>query len=142
MNVAIFDVDGTITNHRHRLHLLPDHDAFYAEMVYDTLMPGVLRLYLAISQWYVIKLVTGRPEKYRSATMEWLLSRSFSCKYLWMRPDGDHSPAPVLKKRILLDLRKESDEPTLAIDDDPACVKMYAEEGLLALQPYGWMPTQ
>lgn len=75
---VIFDIDGTLANIDHRRHLVEgpkkDFDAFYDAMVYDTVNPDVqdlYRLYAHNLDWLVY-ICTGRPEKYRSVTEEWL----------------------------------------------------------------------
>lgn len=96
----ICDLDGTLCDHRHRLHHVerpevyeipclcqpvnrvceihknwkPDYEAFYAAMDEDAvnLWCAEILHHLSQQEEYEILFVTGRPEKYRDITDRWI----------------------------------------------------------------------
>src|SRR6188508_1812220 len=73
---VIFDLDGCIADCSHRLHLLegkPDWDAFFAGAGADLpIVHNLLLLHMFWKKGFTIILMTGRPERIRSDTDQWL----------------------------------------------------------------------
>ena len=80
--------------------------------------------------------VTGRPERNRSITDQWLEHYNFPRGRLFMRPDGDHRPDTVIKLEILDKHLREiiQDEMAIAFDDRNSVVKMWRDNGIPCLQ--------
>lgn len=193
----IVDLDGTLCDHYHRLHYIyrelwarkeringvlpdklfkPDYDSFYAVMSEDKLNEWCSWLIDSCIENYValtVIFVTGRPERYRGVTQDWICS---NCPFLntsrdgllevklLMRPDylecsrlpkyteiegvkyeceyspefirmqrSDNRPAHEVKREIYdREIRGKYDI-TFCLDDDPKCVTMYRDLGLVCL---------
>ena len=144
--IIVCDVDGTLSNHDHRIGLVTgpkkDYEAYYSKMYLDVPFPEAQRvlksftLNPALGFW----LLTGRPERYRAATEAWLREHfSFLTRYhLFMRPDGDYTKASIFKERVLQSkLIAEELEP-IFIDDDLRNAEMYSRYGIFLKAPECW----
>ena len=90
---VIFDIDGTLADNSERQKYLSElrWDMFFNEMGNDYPVKEVLELYNLIrnSQQYKIIIVSGRPEKYKKLTEQWLTWNNIYYDDLYMRKDGD-----------------------------------------------------
>lgn len=150
----IFDIDGTLADCAHRLHFIqpspgmihfpkeevdwaPDWESFYAACVDDKPIEGVCTVldFLTDGGAYII-FVTGRPEKYRTQTTEWLKRYlpGVAAHDLFMRPNGDHRPDYKVKEEIF----KTCIEPNYVVhgvfEDRGQCVNMWRGLGLQCYQ--------
>jgi len=138
---VIFDIDGTLANCNHRRHFVDgtdgkkDFDAFYDAMALDTInekIRGMCNIYF-MNDWHII-ICTGRPEKYRDVTEQWLKSYGVFYKELMMRPDDRrHDPDYEVKQDMLDKIRLER-EVHFCVDDRKQVVDMYRKNGCLVLQ--------
>lgn len=138
----IVDIDGTLSDPTHRLHLIqgddPKWDEFYDlavdDLPHETMCELVAQL---MGEGNRVIFVTGRIQRIRRNTVTWL-SRALECEcddiVLMMRKDGDHRKDDVVKNEMLQSVRQFGYEPKLAIEDRARIVKMYRQEGLLVLQ--------
>ena len=145
----IFDIDGTLADCRHRLHHLPNYDKFFAEMDKDTLIAPVAYLLNKVQltndkaatvstefkfqNTLEILIVTGRPDKYKPVTLDWLQTHRLRFTDLYMRKTGDPRPDHVIKDEIRQEIEKTYDI-RLVIDDRPKVVAMWRRAGHLCLQ--------
>ena len=138
MKTAIVDIDGTISDARHRLHFVlqrpKDYEAFHSRCGEDPVIPSVRRVVSALSELFKVVLVTGRPDTYRDITMDWLDSNAVIYDELHMRPAGDTSPAAQFKSRVLFELVSKGHEIFLAIEDQQSVVDMWRANGVHCLQ--------
>lgn len=130
---VVFDLDGVLADVRHRLHHVAarprDWDAFFAAAPEDPVLPeGRAAVARALDGGHVVVYVTGRPERCRTATVDWLGSHGFPPGQLVMRPEGDHRPARVTK---LVALRRMASQMRIAavVDDDAAVVEVLRKAG-------------
>lgn len=136
----IFDIDGTIADCSHRLEHIkkdnPDWDTFYSLCVNDKPIDYVCHLMRVLARNFEIVFVTGRSEKFRKHTVEWLKSQfgSFVDYCLFMRPDGDHRPDYELKKEIYKKHIKDNFDVLGVFEDRDQVVKMWRELGLTCYQ--------
>jgi len=135
---VIFDIDGTLANIDHRLHHITgdkkDWDEFSNWMHLDRLKEDIYALYMMCKfSGYNIMVVTGRFERYRSITEEWLKLRGITFKHLYMRPDGDYSPDYEIKQRIL-DEHIADKKVLFAVDDRDRVVEMWRSNNITCLQ--------
>jgi HAD superfamily, subfamily IIIB (Acid phosphatase) len=134
------DIDGTLADIEHRRHLLTieprDWPAFFERMVHDKPNLPIVNLYKTIweSGRYSCILVTGRPEKYRNATLCWLSSNGILFESLLMRSDGDKRPDYVVKLEMLEKLRQSGASVEFVIDDRRSVVEMWRGNGVVCLQ--------
>src|ERR1019366_8677102 len=141
MKTVIFDIDGTLANLMHRVHLLPNYDAFYDQAPADmAIWPMVDLAKLLYASDYQIILVSGRTERIRTETENWLTHHGIKYAELYMRPEGDYRKDYIIKKEILAQIRKDFDDPDIqfVVDDRSSVVKMWRDEGLICLQCAEW----
>ena len=135
MRVAVFDIDGVLADCRHRLHFAEekDYDRFYGDsyMAGDECILAGFELMLSfIKQGYMIAFVTGRPERTRKITQEWLKmympdDLHYAIANVFMRKDGDYRPSPIVKEELMANVfaKFPECEDGWFIDDDPENVK-------------------
>ncbi len=150
----IVDIDGTIADCSARLHFITqfkddkeatfkaDWDAFYENCDKDDPIEPTCTLVRALRSagWGVI-LITGRSSLARGMTIEWLEANKIPWDLILMRKHGDHTDDSELKRAWLADLRtgrivlpKNVKVPEIVLEDRGRVVKMWREEGLIALQ--------
>lgn len=163
---VIFDIDGTLANAEHRLHFIippvvnslfdkegiqqrsefqKDWDSFLADehVSKDTAIPQTWEILesLLIANNKVI-FITGRPERQRQCTVDWLM-RHIAWEhatpvaisgYLYMRQDGDRRPSHVVKEESLQRARAVGYSPTLVFEDRADDTAMWRRNGLLCCQ--------
>lgn len=140
MATVIFDIDGTLANNEHRQHFLDSKDwnGFFEAMDKDEPIDSVCRLAQSMSFAPVILMFcTGRPEKYRQITLDWLKNRAeifLLNENLMMRPDGDYRPDHEVKKEMLDKLRAEGHNIWFVVDDRNSVVDMWRNNGVTCLQ--------
>jgi phosphoglycolate phosphatase-like HAD superfamily hydrolase len=132
--IAVFDLDGVLCDTRHRLHLVTSRpkawDAFFAAAVADPpLADGIGAARQAVAAGMSLIYLTGRPERCRVDTTQWLSAQGLPKGPLHMRRDGDHRPARLTKVE---QLRRLSANHCLRVfvDDDAAVVDAVRDAGL------------
>lgn len=158
--IYLLDIDGVMANPKHRLFYKKskDYDGFYSsyeilkdEPIYEFFPLQYMIFSDSADNSHPIYLITGRPERTRLATMQWLQKhipfmymKCVNSKALRMRQDGDHRPSPAVKAELVTELLgelwKEDDEIIdrfVIIDDDPKNVIAMKE----AIQGYAQIRT-
>ena len=117
MNTVIFDLDGTLADGRHRLHLLPTKDydkteswtEFNLASVADTPFQNNIDLCntLVRGGWKVIVL-TGRSDVARAVTEHWLDKHFVLYHELVMRSQSDNRKDTVIKEEYLRSIGLEN----------------------------------
>ena len=108
----IFDIDGTLTDPSHRLHLILNHEgkkthaphwnAFLEAAKDDAPIENMCRLFRALQRNKIpIICSTGRREDQRQMTEEWLEEHDLFPKMILMRPLGDYRSDTIVKPEIL-----------------------------------------
>jgi hypothetical protein len=140
--LAIFDIDGVLADVRHRLHYLEttpeDWDAFFAAAAADPALTHGVSLahdYAARSE---LLYLTGRPERTRQLTGNWLARQGLPPGKLLMRPDHDRRPAALFKREQARALGRTREIEVL-IDDDPAVVDLLTAAGI-PVRLADWLP--
>lgn len=142
--VIIIDLDGTVYDSTPRSHHIQagNWDAFHEDSIHDLPHPDVVlllkRLNLSMNGEGVFIAITGRNERYRHITLEWLNLWMVPVDSLWMRPD-DNFQKDVEVKMALLDEALEYHKLTrdhiwFAIDDRDKMIDAYREAGINAYQ--------
>lgn len=141
-SLAVFDLDGTLSDTRHRLHHVEstpkDWNAFFRAADDDP--PLVAGVALA-QQWAEscdLGYVTGRPERCRGATVRWLGAQGLPPGQLWMRGNADRRPARVTKMKLLERLAAERTV-AVVVDDDELVCAAYRRAGFRVIRA-DWMP--
>jgi phosphoglycolate phosphatase-like HAD superfamily hydrolase len=124
--LAFVDIDGVVADVRHRLHHVDarpkDWDAFFAAAPDDPTHVEGVALVERLAQEYEVVFLTGRPEKCRADTVEWLERHGLDGHRLVMRPRGDRRPAKDLKLQLLRELTRHRPV-AVVVDDDPLVVE-------------------
>ena len=137
---VIFDIDGTLANIEHRrAHLRknpPDWKVFNAEMGKDIPNADVVSLYRSLwnTNNYELILVTGRNERTRKLTEQWLTWNEIPFLRLLMRADQDFRADHVIKEELLDLLLAEGKEIAFTVDDRQQVVDMWRRRGITCLQ--------
>ena len=139
----VFDIDGTLSDPTHRMNfaLMKEWDRFNEEALNDPVIVRIANLLRCLSVSADIILLTGRNEKYRYVTQEWLSDAELDASYeeLLMRPDNDFRPDHEVKIE-LLEKRFGGRENVLnnvwfVVEDRDQVVEAFRNYGLTVLQP-------
>lgn len=142
---VILDIDGTLSNCDHRQHLVigekKDFESFYKAMGDDE--PNKWCFDLAHAMWlsgYSILFVTGRPDRYRGLTLNWIeetrkaLHIEFEYE-LFMRPaEKEKETDYIVKGEIYNTLIKDRFDIAFVVEDRQQMVDYWRSIGLTALQ--------
>jgi len=147
-SIVIMDIDGTLADITHRLHLIkpslvdvqvnfkPDWKKFHSdsEIAKDTLIDPIYRLNQMIYfAGYEIHLTSGRMESSREKTINWLEDHGVFFHFLHMRKNKDYRADYVIKKEIH-DAYFIDREILFAVDDRTQVVEMWRDLGIKTLQ--------
>lgn len=137
---VIVDLDGTLCDATHRRKYVDgtlgkkDWDSFYGGIGDDQPNPLVISVLNLLMMHCGFKpiFVTGRPEKYRTVTNNWLvnLNVQFLGRALLMRKDGDFRPDDTIKEEIYNEQIKGIYHVHLVLDDRNRVVNMWRRLGL------------
>lgn len=139
---VIMDIDGTLANAEHRLHLLPkgahsgpdaSWDKFFAAARFDKPNHEIVTLNNQLARDFPVMICTGRPEKDRRMTIEWLKTHNIKFNTLMMRRDGDHRDDTIVKKEMLDAIRLFDYDPMFAVEDRKRVAQMWRDNGVRCL---------
>ncbi|MEU6990884.1 hypothetical protein ABZ953_09560 [Streptomyces sp. NPDC046465] len=123
--LAVFDLDNTLADTAHRQKYLVgkarDWDAFFAAAPRDPPLARGVELALASAEECEVVYLTGRPERCRADTEDWLARQGLPGGRVWMRRDGDRRPARRTKLEILRSLARDREIRVLVDDDELVC---------------------
>ncbi|MFJ8105963.1 hypothetical protein [Streptomyces sp. NPDC096132] len=123
--LAVFDLDNTLADTAHRQRFLErrprDWDAFFAAAPQDPPIPQGVALVLESAEACEIVYLTGRPERCRRDTKEWLAAQGLPEGRIHMRRDADRRPARRTKLEILRRLARDREVRVLVDDDELVC---------------------
>lgn len=132
--ICIFDIDGTLANCDHRLHHVKNKpknwDAFYDGCMDDQVIWPVAEMLELFSKYYLIYIVTGRPERNRTLTESWLENYKIYFDKLIMRGDSDYSKSPNFKSKVCDSIEAEGNKIFLAVEDRKDCLDMFISRGI------------
>jgi predicted secreted acid phosphatase len=135
--IVIFDIDGTLADISDRVHHIRkkprNWNAFNEGMAKDKAIRSMVRLcnVLYSSGLYIV-LCSGRNEKNRPETIEWLKAQGVNYHELLLRKDEDFRTDSVVKREILGTLDKS--RILFVVEDRSRVVEMWRSEGLVCLQ--------
>lgn len=142
----IVDIDGTLALRNNRSPF--DYDKACGDTA-DFRMCRIIKSLIESDENYEVFFLTGREDtgECRRITAEWIHNHvypkqghnGFLPKDNWtllMRPEGEHLPDEVIKKKIWEEKIKPWYDVVAVFDDRDRVVKMWRNEGLLCLQPY------
>lgn len=124
--LAVFDLDGTLADVRHRLHFLDrkprDWESFFTAAPADPPLPeGIELVRASAAQGHEVVYLTGRPERCRQDTLDWLARQDLPAGRLLMREGSDRRPAATTKPEIMRRLAGDRSVALIADDDRLVC---------------------
>lgn len=138
MKYVIFDLDGTVSDPAHRLHLLKeakiDWPSFYLACKEDDIIYGMRDIWLALQKaGFKIIVVTGRSDICFTQTTSWLIKHGLEFEQIYMRRDGDWRKDHIIKEEVFLKHIKHLN-PVMVFEDRQTVVDMWRRNGILCLQ--------
>jgi hypothetical protein len=140
---VIADLDGTLCDSTDRVNKytengkIKDWDGFYADAANDSPNEWCLKMLYGLQDQHIrLMYITGRPEKYRSLTVDWLSDVAdlhADEDNLFMRKDGDFRPDYVVKEELYRQHIEGKYTALFAIDDRKRVVVMWRSLGLVCL---------
>lgn len=129
----IFDIDGTLADPKDRLHFLEkkDWNSFYDACLDDAPIHHVIYLLQELKKNHRIIILTGRPERIKDKTLQWLKANNISFDEIYFRKDGDYRPDYEIKEEMLKALNRSI---WFAVDDRKQVVDMFRRNNILCLQ--------
>jgi len=136
---VIVDIDGTVADLSHRLHLIrgkKDYDAFYNACAFDEPIEEMCRLVKTIwSAGADIVFITGRPHSVYDQTRTWVnkhiqLDDRFT---LFMRQNADYRKDTIIKKELFYEYLTDK-EIEFVLEDRTSVTEMWRGLGLRVLQ--------
>jgi len=138
MKIVLCDIDGVVADCTHRLSHLEktpaDWDAFFEACDEDAPLPLMIDFLCGMSASFGIAYVTGRPERIREKTVDWMFKHGLPKGHLFMRKDKDKRQDFKVKLEIFQSFWPRP-EIAAVIEDRDQVVEMWRAEGLLCLQP-------
>ncbi|MGW3730698.1 phosphatase domain-containing protein [Streptomyces sp. NPDC000851] len=123
--LAVFDLDNTLADTAHRQRFLErkprDWDGFFAAAPEDPPIAEGVALVVQSAQECEVVYLTGRPERCRPDTLEWLAAHGLPEGRVYMRRNDDRRPARYTKLGILRRLARTRDIRVLVDDDELVC---------------------
>lgn len=138
--IALFDLDGTLADHDHRLPLInpkakarKDFEQYHEALGEDGVIVPIAQLFVELhALGFSMQVATGRPERYKARTLDWFRAQGLpQPKEIHMRGDQNNESQPEHKRHIANCLGPQ--KIWMAIDDEPEVCLAYAELGILAL---------
>lgn len=134
MKYIITDIDHTVADAAWRDPLLGRWDEYYLAGKDDEpifFVVDMLRV-LSLVANYTVVAVTGRPEKWRSLTTDWLIKNDVPVEQLYMRAENDYRSSNIVKTEAVksrFDLR----DIAFVLEDRERDAAAYRELGLSVL---------
>ncbi|MFV0132421.1 hypothetical protein ACLGIH_04025 [Streptomyces sp. HMX87] len=123
--LAVFDLDNTLADTAHRQRFLErrprDWDGFFAAAPHDPPLAEGIALVRESAEECEVVYLTGRPERCRRDTLDWLAAQGLPEGRVYMRRDADRRPARRTKLEILGRLARTRDIRVLVDDDELVC---------------------
>jgi predicted secreted acid phosphatase len=135
--LVIFDIDGTLADTSERIHHLQkkpkNWNAFNEGMAQDKAIRSMVRLCnILFAAGLHIVLCSGRNERNRPETIEWLNKQGVNYHELLLRKDEDFRSDSVVKRELVQKLDKS--KILFVVEDRSRVVEMWRAEGLVCLQ--------
>ncbi|MET9385511.1 hypothetical protein ABZY09_31670 [Streptomyces sp. NPDC002928] len=123
--LAVFDLDNTLADTAHRQRFLErtprDWDAFFAAAPHDPPIAEGVALAVESARECEVVYLTGRPERCRPDTLDWLAAHGLPEGRVYMRRNDDRRPARRTKLEILRRLARTREVRVLVDDDELVC---------------------
>lgn len=142
MRIILVDIDHTISDAYWRDHMIGTMpwDEYHSWSIGDKPLYDICELLRAARKHDELAFVgiTARPEKWRQATMAWLVRHDIRLDYLMMRAEDDYRPAPPLKldlmDKFLAEHNLERDAVVALLEDRDDVTAAFKGVGITVLQ--------
>jgi hypothetical protein len=138
MDCVIVDLDGTLSDCNHRLHLIEgpkkNWDEFFEGCTNDPVIEPMFNLLKMFYDDYKIVVITARPERNRELTTSWLVKNEIKFDALYMRKNVDFRKSPLVKSDLVDVAISNSFNPIYAFEDREDCCTMFRARGIFTLQ--------
>lgn len=142
VKAVIIDVDGTLADVRGIRHYVagPERNfhLFHGASLFCPPNRDVVALTHAFRDDVARLVVTARENRWDYVTTCWLQKYGVRYDRLFMRAWGDYRPDFDVKRDILAAIRADGFDPVYAIDDNPAVIDLWKQEGIPTLVVPGW----
>jgi len=136
--VFVFDIDGTLSNLKHRLpylHTTPkDWGTFKSLIPFDTPHEDIIWLTQCFKNYGRVILCSARDAINRKETIDWLIKYNVYFDDLYMREVNDYRDDGIIKKELLQEITVKYGRPFMWFDDRNRVVQAVREEGIRVLQ--------
>ncbi|MGW6686977.1 phosphatase domain-containing protein [Streptomyces sp. NPDC054961] len=123
--LAVFDIDNTLADTGHRQRFLErrprDWSGFFGAAQADPPLARGVTLAVESAADCEVVYLTGRPERCRADTVDWLARHGLPEGRLWMRGDQDRRPARTTKLEVLRRIARGREVRMLVDDDELVC---------------------
>ena len=142
----IFDIDGTLYDHNHRLKYLftdpPDWKRFKSDIHLDKKISEVNNLLITLHKDHRIIFCTGRDRSLEEITISQILKLYINSSiyidksklFLYMRAVNDMRQDDAVKQDLLKDMQNDGLDPKVVFEDRKSVVNMWRKNGLICLQ--------
>ena len=142
----IFDIDGTLYDHNHRLKYLftnpPDWERFKSDIHLDTKISEINDVLISLHKEHRIIFCTGRDRSLEEITITQILKLyenssiyiNKSKILLYMRSVNDVRQDDAVKLDLLKDMQNDGLDPKVVFEDRKSVVNMWRKKGLICLQ--------
>lgn len=135
---VLIDIDNVIANAVWREGMIDQKgwDAFHEASLQDAPIDAVCTMINSFATYHIC-LVTGRPEKFRQVTMEWLLNHSVWLDELLMRPNDDFRKSPEMKVDLVQKrFSNPKEDVAFIIDDRLDIIEAFQAIGIPGFQAF------
>lgn len=135
MRAVVFDLDGSLSDTRHRDHYLDgdkDWDLYLDACGYDPPIEAATWLASQLRRGNRIFCVTGRSERVRTATERWLIEHNVPWDELLMRSVHDFRPNVEIKVEHAQRIKRDHTI-KLWMEDNPKSIRALCELGVPVL---------
>jgi phosphoglycolate phosphatase-like HAD superfamily hydrolase len=148
----IFDIDGTLSDPKHRLHHIDstrtakaDWPAFFAACGQDAPIPHMIELLKGLwDSGAAVLFCTGRSDDVSGNTVDWLGAHllrpgeRFDAGDVYMRKAGDHRADTIVKSELMDRIIADGWTPIMVFEDRASVVTMWRERGIPCLPGCPW----
>ncbi|MEU9007719.1 hypothetical protein ACFWBI_00615 [Streptomyces sp. NPDC059982] len=123
--LAVFDIDNTLADTTHRQRFLEvrprDWEGFFGAAPADPPLARGVALAVESAADCEVVYLTGRPERCRADTTDWLARHGLPEGRVWMRGNQDRRPARLTKLDVLGRIARGREVRMLVDDDALVC---------------------
>lgn len=133
---VVFDLDSTLCDCSWRIKYAIDKNwnAFHSGCALDTsITNNILLAKLLQEEGYELLIFTGRTEKYRGDTNQWLSARGIYSDHIAMRSDYNRAQAKDLKLGFLRSFKNLGYDVQMIFDDDKSVRDHLSNHGYLVI---------